>query len=233
MRTISIEGVGEVSIRKSSRAKRIILKVNHENEPIVIIPKYIPYIVGINFAKKNTTWLKSSIKKTDATFISDGMVVASEYVVSFRQVDTEKVSSRVSGNQIRVSFPNTLDFTNIEVQKEVKKAATRAIKRRAEDTLPSIIYSLATHHGYKYKSISVKNMRSRWGSCSSAGLINLNIWLVQLPDELIEYVCCHELAHLNNPHHQKSFWNELAAMVPDYKERRQKLKTYSPSLIVG
>lgn len=60
------------------------------------------------------------------------MVVASEYVVSFRQVDTEKVSSRVSGNQIRVSFPNTLDFTNIEVQKEVKKAATRAIKRRAE-----------------------------------------------------------------------------------------------------
>lgn len=63
MRTISIEGVGEVSIRKSSRAKRIILKVNHENEPIVIIPKYIPYIVGINFAKKNTTWLKVASKR--------------------------------------------------------------------------------------------------------------------------------------------------------------------------
>ena len=89
------------------------------------------------------------------------------------------------------------------------------------------------HHGYKYKSISVKNMRSRWGSCSNAGLINLNIWLVQLPEELIEYVCCHELAHLNNPHHQKSFWDELEGMVPDYKQRRRKLKAYSPSLILN
>ncbi len=73
-------------------------------------------------------------------------------------------------------------------------------------------------------------MKSRWGSCSTTGVINLNIWLMQLPDSLIEYVCCHELAHLNNPHHQKEFWEELSKMIPDYRECKKILKTHSPSL---
>lgn len=55
MRTITIEGIGDIIIKKSAKAKRVIMKINHENEPVVVIPKYIPYALGISFAKKTQT----------------------------------------------------------------------------------------------------------------------------------------------------------------------------------
>lgn len=231
MRTITIEGIGNVTINKSAKAKRVIMKINHENEPVVVIPKYIPYSLGISFAKRNTSWIKSHLAAQPNRYIEHASIIGKSHHLQFVPSRAETIRSRVQNNTITIAFPESLSINDSRVQAEAKKAATRAIKKEADIYLPRLLHSLAMQHRHTYTSVSIKNMRSRWGSCSTAGVINLNIWLMQLPDSLIEYVCCHELAHLNNPHHQKSFWNELSEMVPDYRERRKRLKEYSPSLV--
>ncbi|PPR41694.1 MAG: hypothetical protein CFH30_00698 [Alphaproteobacteria bacterium MarineAlpha8_Bin1] len=78
--------------------------------------------------------------------------------------------------------------------------------------------SLALKHSIKYKSLEIKKYRSRWGSCSSSSDIKLNWKLIMLPIEVIDYVIVHELAHVIEPNHSKSFWILVHKMYPKYKK---------------
>lgn len=74
--------------------------------------------------------------------------------------------------------------------------------------------------------ITIRNQKTRWGSCSSAGNVNFNYQLYYLPDELLDYVVVHELAHRRHMNHSKEFWLEVARYCPDYRARRKQLKEY-------
>lgn len=76
----------------------------------------------------------------------------------------------------------------------------------------------------KYQRVSIRNQKSRWGSCSARGNLNFNYRLIFLPAELRDYVIVHELCHLKQMNHSQSFWNEVAKVLPDYQERIKKLK---------
>jgi hypothetical protein len=77
----------------------------------------------------------------------------------------------------------------------------------------------------------VKNQKTRWGSCSDKNNINLNINLVRLPDELIDYVILHELVHTRIKNHSHQFWEEMNKVVEDPKSLDKKLRQYTPSLL--
>jgi len=79
--------------------------------------------------------------------------------------------------------------------------------------------------------ITFRRARTRWGSCSNKNTLSLNIALVMLPDNLIDYVLIHELAHIRHKHHQKDFWDLVARYLPDWKRRRQALRRYETALI--
>ena len=84
-----------------------------------------------------------------------------------------------------------------------------ALRKEAVAVLPAQLARLAELHQLTYKKVQLRVLRSRWGSCSTSGTISLNIHLVRLPEQLRDYVLLHELAHLNHPHHQASFWEAL------------------------
>jgi len=86
------------------------------------------------------------------------------------------------------------------------------------------LYRLAEQYGFVFNKLSIRNQRSRWGSCSSFNNINLNIKLVKLPEELINYVLLHELVHTTIKNHSKAFWIELDYYVGDAKKLDKKLK---------
>jgi len=89
---------------------------------------------------------------------------------------------------------------------------------------------LAEEHGFSFKRTKITHASSRWGSCSSAGTISLNIGLMNLPFELIDYVIIHELCHTRHMNHSASFWREVAQFDPSYKIHRAELKKYSPHI---
>lgn len=233
MRTIQLPQVGEVQLRKSSKAKRVILKIDSRGTPIVTIPSYTPYIIAEKFARKHEAWFIAHTPTEKKRLIVAGQLIANIYTVYFK-VDLTKdtLRSRVDKNSITIYHPATASVFDQIVQKEAQKACTRAVKRVAEAQLPTALHALAEYHSYHYTEVHVKNMKTRWGSCSSTGVINLNIWLVQLPEELVKYVLCHELTHLHHPHHQTAFWDELQTLIPDCKQRRAELKKFQPDLVV-
>ena len=76
----------------------------------------------------------------------------------------------------------------------------------------------------------MSHANTRWGSRSSSGTISLNIGLMNLPQELSDYVILHELAHINHMDHSEKFWAEVAEHDPKYKQHRKALKGYSPGV---
>jgi len=78
--------------------------------------------------------------------------------------------------------------------------------------------------GYQYNTIKIKKITSRRGSCSSKQNININFSLVHLAPQFIDYVCAHEVCHLQHKHHQKAFRDLVASIYPNYKEVRKQLR---------
>jgi predicted metal-dependent hydrolase len=90
---------------------------------------------------------------------------------------------------------------------------------------------LSKKHGFNYNRVFIKNQKTRWGSCSGKNNINLNINLVRLPDELIDYTILHELVHTRIKNHSRRFWDQMDKLLEDAKKLDRKLCEYRVLLI--
>jgi hypothetical protein len=79
---------------------------------------------------------------------------------------------------------------------------------------------------FKVKTVSVRNQKTRWGSCSRYGNLNFNFRVVYLPDYLVDYIVVHELCHLRELNHSKKFWSLVSLSFPDHRIKRKELRKY-------
>lgn len=84
--------------------------------------------------------------------------------------------------------------------------------------------------GGKYTSITIRDQKSRWGSCSSRGTLSFNYRLLFAPPKVLDYVVVHELCHLTHMNHSKNFWNMVASVMPEYKTYKNWLKEHGQEL---
>ncbi|HAO64836.1 TPA: M48 family peptidase [Candidatus Taylorbacteria bacterium] len=118
----------------------------------------------------------------------------------------------------------------------IRKVRVRAVRRGASGRLEYLKYKEVARdlvlrklaefnlfYNFKYNRISIKNHKSRWGSCSKKGNLNFNYRLALVPESLVDYVVVHELCHLGEFNHSKNFWNLVAQTVPNYLELRNRL----------
>lgn len=109
---------------------------------------------------------------------------------------------------------------------EIRRLADRAL-----EVLPGRVAHYAPQVGVNYGRITIRNQRSRWGSCSAKGNLNFNCLLMLAPEEVQDYVVVHELCHRREMNHSARFWQEVERILPDYKERRRWLKEHGGSII--
>ena len=106
----------------------------------------------------------------------------------------------------------------------------RALRERAGAVLPERLRRLAAEHGLVVTRVTIRNQRSRWGSCGRDGHICLNWRLVLMPDWVRDYVIVHELMHLRRMDHSPAYWRHVAAALPDYDKARRWLREHGPGL---
>lgn len=102
---------------------------------------------------------------------------------------------------------------------EIQKLADEALK-----VIPERVAFFAPQVNVTYGRITIRNQKSRWGSCSAKGNLNFNCLLMLAPPEVLDYVVVHELCHRLEMNHSARFWQEVERVIPDYKTRRKWLK---------
>ena len=98
-------------------------------------------------------------------------------------------------------------------------------KEQARELAERKIKELNTVYNFSYRRISIRNQKSRWGSCSRKGNLNFNYKIIYLPDKYLNYIIIHELCHLKEFNHSKKFWGLVAKIIPDYKEIRKEFRS--------
>ena len=109
---------------------------------------------------------------------------------------------------------------------EIKKLADKALQH-----IPKRVSYYAKQIGVTYGKITIRNQKTRWGSCSSKGNLNFNCLLMLTPPEVIDYVVVHELCHRKEMNHSVAFWAEVEKVIPDYKEQVKWLKENGGQII--
>lgn len=116
----------------------------------------------------------------------------------------------------------------------IKSLTSDEIRKLADEALeyiPERVEHFAKIVGVDYGRITIRNQKTRWGSCSSKGNLNFNCLLMLTPPEVIDYVVVHELCHRKEMNHSKAFWNEVEKVIPDYKRWVKWLKEEERGII--
>jgi predicted metal-dependent hydrolase len=115
------------------------------------------------------------------------------------------------------------------LEKKYEAASKNAVKinqPEARKRLVCRLDKLSKRHGFSYNKVFIRNQKTRWGSCSAKNNISLNLKLVKLPEDLVDYVIMHELVHTRIKNHTKAFWMELDRIVGNAKVQDSRLKEY-------
>lgn len=229
-KVVQIPDIGTVTLykRRGNRSLRLSLGANGEIR--VSIPAWVPYKAGEHFARSKTAWIAAH-RRPPTTGLQHGQAIGKAHRLHFEpSAVASKVTTRLRLNQIEITHPSQYEPSHPAVQKAAHTASIRALRKEAEVLLPQRLQQLAQQCGFSFATVNVKQLKSRWGSCSAQQEITLNLFLMQLPWRLIDYVLLHELTHTKVMQHGAPFWRELERHVPRAKSLRKEIGTHHPML---
>lgn len=230
-KVVDIPNIGPVTLYKRRGNRSLRLSLGAGGEIRVSIPSWVPYKAGEQFAKSKAEWITAHRRPTTSG-LQHGQAIGKAHHLHFAaSTEATKVSTRLRPNHIEITHPAVYPPQHPAVQKAAHSASIRALRKEAETLLPQRLSQLAAQCGFSYSDVSVKQLKSRWGSCSARQEIILNLFLMQLPWRLIDYVLLHELTHTKVMRHGPPFWQELERHVPHAKSLRREIGGYHPILI--
>lgn len=226
---VQVADIGEVALYKRRGVKTVRLSITHEGGVRVMLPSWAPYRLGIEFVHSKSDWILQRRKPGKIIAAGDRVGKAHRFVFAMSTGSLPTV--RLKGTDITVYLPSGMRPEATEAQKAAGVGAVRALKKEATQLLPQRLEFLARQHGFEYRSVTIKRLKSRWGSCNEHKDIVLNCFLMQLPWHLIDYVLLHELTHTRILRHGEPFWSQLGKYLPDLALRRKEIKQYQPALL--
>lgn len=206
----------DIRVVNSLSARKLTIRIDEkERIPVLTIPKFCSRKKALTFVKNNHDWIVNMLARVPPKEVfndgDDVWFMGEKYVI----VHSEKLKgTRFEDSNLMVGGNN--EFLHRRVCDFLKE---QALKKLADMTIEK-----ARMLGCKVRNITIKDTKTRWGSCSTLGNINYNWRVVMAPIYVVEYLVCHEVCHLKHPNHSKYFWSEMEKMCPDYANGRKWLK---------
>ena len=237
MKTLFIEDIGEITIRKSKKAKRISIRIKQGGEVQTILPQWAPYRAGIIFAQKKKNWILKHLNKSGSfsgrkiIFTENSNFKTWNHDLLISREGKEKISFNICPGLVKVIVPEQFNIEDDDIQTFIREAISRALRIEAAEYLPERLKVISEKFDLKYNNLSLRNQKTLWGSCSSKNNINLNVNLMRLPTHLIDYVLLHELVHTKHKNHGPGFWNTLHLYSGNAKKLARELRNFSIQLM--
>lgn len=226
---IKIEQIGTVSFTISQRSRRIRLSIKSDGEVTVSMPPSASYRDAIRFVESKTDWIikqQTKIRAGLTLFSPESCFKTRFHHLAITKGNTDKVYNRVGNGIIQIFIPEKVSHESPRIQEFIKNTLIEVMRWEAKAYLPKRLKELADRHGFKYESVSIKNTKTRWGSCSSDNNINLNLHLMRVPEHLIDYVLLHELVHTVVKNHSEKFWLTLERHYPNARKANKEMNNY-------
>lgn len=174
--------------------------------------------VVVQIIRSNRRSLGLQVKADGSVFARVPKLVTDQTVVEFIRGHENWILKKL---ELVCSKDNRPDIVYLpEVTRESDKERIRTF-------IEEKVAHYAEVMGVTYGKITMRNQKTRWGSCSDEGNLNFNCRLLFVPDRIVDYVVIHELAHRRFMNHSKSFWHEVEKYMPDYKEQRKMLARFA------
>lgn len=233
VKSLEIDGIGVIRVKKNLRGRTMRLSVNSSGEISLTVPGRLSMREAAAWVERKKPWMKKRLtaleqKKEKLTIYVPGIKYFTRFhVFSVQPAPVKYFRLQVNKSAGLLTYPQELEAASLPVQETVRKALARLWKIEAGQYLPGRVENLARQYGFYYRKLSIRNNRTRWGSCSSNGHLSLNLHLMRIPDHLIDYVILHELVHTVHKNHGKGFWESLSGLTGDARCLDRELKQHS------
>jgi hypothetical protein len=228
---IQDEEFGKITVRRSARATQIRIRVAPDGTLRASLPLYAPIFLLKRLVKSSRTELRSILSQAQPNEeYTDGMQIGKSHSLIVQSTTFGQVKVSRHAQRIVITLPKPKTLADPDVARAIRDTVIAALRLEAKSYLPKRLSYLSAKTGLAYKKVRFSHASGRWGSCSSTGTISLNIALMKLPFELIDYVIIHELSHTRHMNHSVEFWQLVEMFDPEYRLHRRSLKQQNPSI---
>jgi len=196
------------------------LQISRGSNLELVLPRGYELSDAERFIKQKSGWISKHLRpkeKKDEKFLVLGREIK---IIQVYELFTRQHKLSFEKDELRIISPAGSKI-------DLNKLYNIWLRNFAKRYLPERANELADKYGFRINKVTVRNQKTRWGSCSVRGNLSFNFNLVQYKKEIIDYVILHELCHLKEMNHSKKFWLLVEKICPDYKTLRKELKKNS------
>jgi predicted metal-dependent hydrolase len=212
-------------IRRSDRARRVRVSVDAHGAVEVVLPRRSPASAAPAAIEELRPWIERRLdvaRSLRATIAARGPALP--YLGAQLTLVPEAGRTRAHRRQDALLVPADTDAAQHAVERWYRRAAAQEIAPRLDAAVAAL--------GTSYTTLSIRNQRTRWGSCSSTGAMSFNWRLLLAPAEILDYVVWHEACHLRVMDHSPRFWALVRANCPEYEAQRRWLRRHGATLVL-
>ncbi len=227
----SLKDFGSIEFVRNIRAKRITVKIKADGLRISM-PFHANKSAAVDFILHKKAEIlrrqkKIKSKKSKTIISPDSNIQTLTFEIQPIITQRDDLYFLLREGVLRVEIPSEVDLLATETQKSCWKGISYFLRQEAKELLPNKVFQLAEQHGFKVADVKIQSSKTRWGSCSQDQNINLSLYLMLLPEHLIDYVILHELCHTREMNHGDAFWRLMDQVTNNQSDRLKKeLKNY-------
>ena len=225
-KVVHFNTIGTVTFLKTRRSKNIKISIKPDKSVLVSFPFYCTTKEVTGFVQKNEGWIKQQQQKMELQknrIDRHSKIKTKLHTIVFLVGEKYDVETQQSTVKITVK-----DFNSDDSQSFIEDIVTQIYRFEAKKLLPLRLAELAKKYNFEFQKVTIRNNKRNWGSCSSQNNISLNLQMMKLPDNLIDYILLHELVHTKIKNHSAMFWEKLNEITDNNaRELAQQVKQYS------
>lgn len=221
------------SLRVSQRSRRLRISIS-DNGVTLVLPAGYPEREGEKFLARNMDWVLEQLERRQKLAAKTSRSRLPKDILLLRgsavRVEIKEESGRIAHARLEEKGDRLFIYLPVGKSTAAPLVLERWLRELARAEIEAEVLQQAHRMHLNPRAVSIRDQKTRWGSCSTSGTLSFNWRLIMAPHTVMQYVVVHELSHIKVPNHSADFWQVVAQYYPAYKEARSWLRKNTPLL---